>query len=205
MDIEWVRLEYCRRIEGRAWLYLIGLCVAVFIVQQVPSANDWLLANAALSRAGALSMPWAWLTNLFLHADILHIFLNMWALFLFGPLLERRVGTKNFLLAYFGAGLIGNLGYVLTASNPYVVAIGASGAIYGIIGALAVLEPNMLILVFFAPLPLWLAAFVFLGIELASTGSLDSIAHFAHVFGILAGLAAGWYFKRHPIEHEFYW
>jgi membrane associated rhomboid family serine protease len=193
------------RLENNAWLCTMLACFAVFILQQVPPIGDWLLANAALSQSNVFSMPWAWVTTLFLHASILHILLNMAALFLFGPLLERKIGARNFLLAYFAAGLIGNLGYVLTATNPFVVVIGASGAIYGVIGTLAILEPNMLVMVFFTPMPMWLAAIAFLIIELLSTGSLDSIAHFAHVFGIIAGVGIGWYYRAHPAKQDWDW
>lgn len=181
---------------ARVTLSLIGLCIAAFIVQLIPGIGDVFFQYLAFSKATTFSMPWTWVTTLFLHGGFVHLFFNMWALFLFGPLLEARIGEKYFLIIYFVAGILGNLGFLLTAPTPLTAGIGASGAIFGIIGTLAMLAPNLLVLVFFAPMPLWLASIFWVVTELAASGSLDNVAHFAHVFGIVVGFAAGWLIKR---------
>ena len=86
-------------------------------------------------------------TSIFLHANLSHLFFNMFALFFVGIYLERMVGRRTFFTIFLTSGIIGNLGYLVTASNPQVPAIGASGAVYGVMGALAVIAPFLLVYV----------------------------------------------------------
>ncbi|MEK7829547.1 MAG: rhomboid family intramembrane serine protease, partial [Acidobacteriota bacterium] len=80
---------------------------------------------------------WMFVTPIFLHADFSHLFFNMIALFFFGLSLESRVGRNNFLLIFFLSGIVGSFFYMFTADNPYIPALGASGSVFGLIGALS--------------------------------------------------------------------
>jgi membrane associated rhomboid family serine protease len=78
---------------------------------------------------------WRLFTSMFLHAGIFHLLFNMWALYIAGGYLERVIGSVRFVLLYFISGLAGSV-LVLAASSPNTVTVGASGAIFGLFGAL---------------------------------------------------------------------
>lgn len=192
-------------IRGKAWFYLIVINFLVFAAEQSTYLMGLLLKYGALSQSNAFSMPWAWIVTLFIHSGPEHIFLNMYALFLFGPLLESKIGIRKFLTVYFSAGLIANIGFLLTSPAYTTVGIGASGAIFGILACLAVIEPNFQIVVFPfpLPLPLWIASIFYFISELTLTGNFDSIAHFAHVLGIVTGFVWGYRLKLKNSEDGF--
>ncbi len=171
-----------------AWLELIALNVAMFLFQAASGGSVATLL--AFVPANALQMPWTIITSLFLHANPTHLFFNMWALFIFGPLLERTIGTSKFLALYLISGIVGNVGFALF--YPATTAgIGASGAIYGVIGALAVILPNLMILVFFIPMPMWMAAIAWAVIEFVSSLSPTPIANLVHLTGLAFGVLWG--------------
>lgn len=178
-------------MEGRGprWTFvLILVCILAFIVQQITPLWIYLAFFPALS----LSMPWTFITSIFLHADISHLLLNMLALFFFGIVLEGIIGGRRFLLLFLTSGIIGNLGYALTAPNPMIPAVGASGAIYGIIGTVAVLMPFQIVYIYgILPVPLILAAALWAFIDLAGLFVPSGIAHGAHLAGMLVGIIYG--------------
>lgn len=183
------------------WLYLLALNIAIFLFELV--FYKQLVSLFSFIPTLALLEPWRWVTALFLHANWLHLALNMFALFMFGPYLERKIGSKNFLVIYFAAGLVGNLFYFLTA-DPIIAAIGASGAVYGILGALAFLEPNLPVLIFLFPTTMWVACILWVVFEFISTTNPTShIANWAHLGGIFAGLAWAYAFKKIIRKRDF--
>jgi membrane associated rhomboid family serine protease len=124
----------------------------------------------------------------------------MLTLYFFGTYLSRLVGEGKFLFVYFGGGILGNILFLLLAP-PFSVAVGASGAIFALGGALAVMRPRIPVFVFPIPLPipLWLA--VIGGFLLLSF--LPYIAWQAHLGGLILGLIAGYFFKRR--ERYYFW
>lgn len=120
---------------------LIGLSTLVFILM-VASGTNVITPNIPdLLRWGANFGPktisgewWRLLTCMFLHIGIVHLLFNMWVLVTVGPLVERMVGNVGFLLLYLSAGLVGSLASLFW--NPLLVSAGASGAIFGVYGAL---------------------------------------------------------------------
>ena len=173
-------------------MYLFGIVPARF------SHPDW---------ASSVGLPlddyWPFLTSIFLHAGLPHIVGNMWIFWIFGDNVEDRMGRGRFLAFYLVCGIIAGL--VHWWSNPHstVPAIGASGAIAGVLGAYFVLFPHArvraLLLLVFWPLVLEVPAVVFIGIWfavqlLSGTASLlgpqqvGGIAWWAHIGGFGAGV-----------------
>lgn len=131
------------------------------------------------------------LTSGFLHADWLHLGFNMYALYLFGKYVLINFGTTNFLLIYFGSLLAGSL-YSLQRNKkkPFYSAIGASGAVSGIIFSAIMLYPNMELIML--PIPIPLPGYVFgIGYLLYSIygmkKQLGNIGHSAHLGGAMGG------------------
>jgi membrane associated rhomboid family serine protease len=175
---------------------LIGINVAVFVVQFLSVAAGDLIALGGVTTAIAEGEYWRLLTAMFLHAGILHLAFNMLALYVGGSVLEMIAGRGKYLIIYFVAGVAGNVAaYALSPSS--VSTVGASGAIFGIFGALflyslhnrgtaagqALRSMGTVILINL------LISFVFSGISWQ-----------AHVGGLLGGMAAmealSWFGRR---------
>lgn len=135
--------------------------------------------------------PWTVVTSIFMHADFPHLFFNMFALFVFGIQLESAIGSRRFLVLFFLAGVVGNVGYMVTSSNPDIPALGASGAVFGIVGAMAVMRPLAMVYIGYAPLPMILAAFLWGVSEFLGLFVPSNIARGAHLGGLFIGLAYG--------------
>ncbi len=124
---------------------IIGICVFVFILQSLPGIGD--AVTNAIVYAGAYSYPqqfepWRMLTSVFAHASILHIALNMYTFWIFGTLLEPMLGRVRFLLLFLLSGFAGSVGVLLLAS-PGTPVLGASGAIFGLLGAFLVIQRRL--------------------------------------------------------------
>jgi membrane associated rhomboid family serine protease len=192
-----VRLPY----EGCYAYIIIGITIFVFILQLLLGPR--LTGFFDLSMGTLLSRPWGLVTSLFLHAGLAHLFFNMLALFFFGPLLERRIGSKGFLALYFGCGIMAGLAQVFIF--PASAVIGASGAIFGVLGALTVLVPDLTVILYFVPLKMVYVTILFAILDLYPmlSGTPDGIAHAAHLTGLAIGLVAGfWYRERYKIRNE---
>ena len=136
--------------------------------------------------------PWTIITNMFAHEGFWHIFGNMFTLFFFGRVVNQLVGSKRFLLLYFIGGILGNLLYIWLGA-PNSIAIGASGAIYAIAGALVMMMPRLPVrLYFLIPMPLWVVVLVFF----VGWSFIPGVAWQAHLGGLAVGLIAGFFFRR---------
>ncbi len=180
---------------------LLAIIGIAFILQLIlPVFTDVFIFDPGL----ALSQPWRFVSSIFLHGGFTHIFFNAYALFVFGSILESRISKKDYLLLFFGAGILGSVLYFATyvfGVIPDIPALGASGAIYGILGALAILLPDMQIFVFFFPMKLRYAAVLWFVLELVGAFNIASgIASAAHLGGLVFGVAYGWYINRSPPE-----
>ena len=171
------------------WTYIfIVICVLFFILAQVSNIEMIM----AYTPAYTFYYPWTPISALFMHVDLEHLIFNMIALLIFGSILERRIGNQQFFALYILSGIIGNLGYYFTAINPHIPVVGASGAIYGIVGALAVLEPLRLVYIYgLMPLPMIGAALLWTIGDIAGLFSPGTVAHGAHLAGMLIGVIAG--------------
>ena len=193
---------------------LIVTNVAIFALQAV--YNDALISLFALWPIGRYHVedlhavvgfePWQLITYAFLHANLAHIGLNMWALFLFGRDVERTLGARHYILLYFAAvvsaALVQLAAVTATRHAGIYPTIGASGGIFGVLLAFGVLYPRRTVMLLFPPIPMpaWLLVSVFGLIELASgvLGTEAGVAHFAHLGGMLgAYLELRYWRQRH--------
>jgi membrane associated rhomboid family serine protease len=137
-----------------------------------------------------LDEPWTIVTSMFVHDGIWHILVNMLMLYFFGSYVLGLLGEVKFLIVYFIGGLIGNALFFLLG-NEYAIVVGASGAIYAIMGTLAVMRPRLKVLVWFlVPVDLWIV--VIIGALIIS----PNIAWQAHIGGIIFGVLAGFYCRK---------
>lgn len=137
---------------------------------------------------------WQLVTYMFLHGGFLHIFLNMYALWMFGSEVERMWGTRAFYRYYFITGIGAGLIHTLITPNSMIPTLGASGAVMGVLTAYAMMFPNRRItMLLFFILPITMQArtlaILFAAISLLNgmAGSPDGIAHFAHLGGMVVG------------------
>ncbi len=144
-------------------------------------------------------------THMFLHSGGFHLLFNMMFLYFFGPELERRIGGKKFLAIFFLSGFAGGIGYLLWSlfmyyffNSPLYPAVGASGALFGIFGCLAILAPEIRVYAFFIPVPMKLTQTLvfFTLLDLIFVVMGDPIALSAHLSGAAAGIVMGWRIKE---------
>ena len=146
------------------------------------------------------------ITYQFLHGGITHLFFNMFALWMFGRIMEQVWGPKKFLFYYLACGIGAGLSQELVQwlMQSYSLTIGASGAVYGILLAFGMTFPDERMFIFPLPVPIKAKWFVigYAAIELFSALSMagDGVAHMAHLGGMLFGFLIIWYWKQHPAQ-----
>ena len=178
--------------QVRLTYFLIALTVIIYTLQNF--TRGWIYF--AFIPAFAAREPWTYITSIFLHASIEHILVNMAVLLIIGSLLERLVGAGKFMIIFLLAGVIGNIGYQITAANQFIPGIGASGAIYGLMGSLALIDPLQVVyLGFTLPLPIIVLVPVYALLDFLGIFTPDSIAHGAHLGGLVIGILFGLYIR----------
>ncbi|GAA2226348.1 rhomboid family intramembrane serine protease [Herbiconiux moechotypicola] len=177
---------------------LIGLCVLVYVLQLIPGlgvTNAILFAPAYVQPStGAPLEPWRMITSIFAHSpsSIFHILLNMYSLFIFGPILERMLGRGRFLALYLIAGLGGSVAVNLLG-GPLTAVLGASGAIFGLMGAFFIINRHLG--------GNSIQIIVLVGLNLAFGLFIPGISWQAHLGGLIAGgLVALIYVRTRPIR-----
>lgn len=164
--------------------------ILVFMLQIV--LGDGFTRMFMLASEDVFRRPWILFTSMFLHGSFSHILFNMYGLFIFGPILEQRIGAKRFLTLYLLSGVIS----AFIASFFYSRALGASGAIMGMLGALIILMPELQLLFFFIiPMPLWIAGIVWAGIDIFGVFNPSGVGNIAHLVGMGFGLMYGFQLK----------
>ena len=173
------------------FIYLFGLVPARF------THPDW------AARVGFPHTYWPFFSTMFLHGGWLHIIGNMWVLWIFGDNVEDRMGPARFLIFYLLCGLAAGVVHVLTNPGSRVPAVGASGAIAGVMAAYFVLFPRARIVamfpILFYPVFFQVPAFLYLGfwfltqffsgtLAIATQREVSGIAWWAHVGGFGAGI-----------------
>ena len=152
-----------------------------------------------LDSSVVLQKPWTLITAIFIHASLEHIVFNMFALALFGFILENIIGTKRFLIIFFIGGIMASIGSAMF----YPTSLGASGAIFAAIGTLAVIRYKMSVWVFGVPMPMALAAGAWAIADIIGVFYPSDVANIAHLSGLGFGIAYGFYIRKliRP-EHE---
>jgi membrane associated rhomboid family serine protease len=167
---------------------LIAINALVFFA--VPRGVD-LYDRLALSPEGIrLGMYWQLVTSMFMHGGFGHILMNMWGLYLFGTLVAPHMRVGRFLAMYFTAGILGNLLWLAFNWNSYAFVVGASGALFGVLIAAAMFEPNRQFLLLLFPIPMKTKTLVaiYAFIEVVSVSDVTSgIAHLVHIGGLIGG------------------
>ncbi len=192
---------------------LIGVNVAVFILEAVSGPR--LLASFALWPVGHFFVAqfdgavgfkvWQLITCGFLHANFLHLAINMYALWMFGSDVERAIGPRHYLTLYFASLLCSSATQLtvvsLMTSTGIYPTVGASGAIFGILLAFGMLFPRRTIVLLIPPIPMPAIVFVILYalLELFSGvfGTNQGVAHFAHLGGMLGAYLTIRRWRRH--------
>ena len=179
-----------------AVIFLIIANVAVFLLQnQSPEVMEGLFALWPLQRIDPHwhFQVWQIVTYAFLHDthNIWHLGINMLNLWMFGTGIEQYVGPRRLLACYFASVITAALTQLFVPALFGALpgpTLGASGGVFGLILAYAVMFPKRKVAVYFLiPMPVWLFATLFAGIELFSgvTGTMSGVAHFAHLGGMV--------------------
>ena len=195
--------------------YLFGLVPKRF------TDPDW-----AASIGFPIGTYWPIVTHQFLHAGWLHIFANMWALWIFGDNVEDRMGPVRFTIFYLTCGTVAGLTQVLINPDSTLPSVGASGAIAGVFGAYVLFFPTARLVVlfpilffpFFFEVPavfymaIWFSTQLFSGtLAVVGPGQVGGIAWWAHIGGFIGGMLLCWLFvgrdrrKMQPDEDSLEW
>ena len=176
---------------------LIAANAAMFVLQTVSGGrlDDWLALNPLEPVDGEMSFhAWQIVTYAFLHStgNISHLLFNMLGLWMFGSEVERYVGSRRVLACYFASVVTAALTQLVIPGllgAPPAQTIGASGGVFGLLLAYALLFPHRKVVPLIPPIPMpaWVFAALYAGIELflGITGTLSGIAHFAHLGGMI--------------------
>ena len=174
-----------------AAIWLSVLCIIMFVLQMIFGTEPFLLVNSL-----KFAEPWRLVTAIFAHSGIVHILSNLFALLLFGLILEGRIGPKRVFWLFMISGILINI------FSPYDSSLGASGAIYAIIGALVMLRPTMMIWMQGMPIPMILAGVLWFLQDSLGIFTPSTTGHIAHLTGIFIGFAVGLYWiKRFGDKH----
>lgn len=198
---------------GPVTFFMIVANLAVFGVEL--ALGDPFVARFALWPAGPAAAgaagggefhAWQLVTSAFLHGGLAHLALNMFGLYIFGRGVEAALGSRRFLALYAASLLSAALTQLFVVSffggGPPAPTLGASGAVFGVMLAFAVLFPRQVIVLLFPPIPMpaWLFATLYAAIELANgvLGTQSGVAHFAHLGGMAGSglLLAAWRRRR---------
>ncbi|MCF7862190.1 rhomboid family intramembrane serine protease [Candidatus Woesearchaeota archaeon] len=179
-------MNQLKNITKSAVLTIAAVNCIIFLVQAITGGLEgWFTQMFILVGSDVFTRPWILLTSMFLHASPMHLFFNIWALVMFGPLVEQRIGTLRFYIIYFLSGLLASF----ISSFFYNSALGASGAIMGIIGATIILLPQLRILFFFIiPMPLWVGGIVWAAMDFFGLFYPSGVGNIAHLVGLGCGL-----------------
>jgi len=138
---------------------------------------------------------WRFVTAIFLHGGIIHLAYNLFALLLFGLILEKLIGSKKFLIVFLTSGILANI----IGVNFYSSSLGASGAIYGILGCITILNPMMTVFAFGILMPMFIAAILWITADLLRIlGLFDpgNIGSMAHLSGIAIGIFLAFFLRK---------
>ncbi len=185
-------------------IILINIICFIFFSILI-SSNVKFLDYIALKPSNILQAKYIWtfVTSIFMHAGFFHLFVNMLSLFFIGSLIEKILGHRRYLGIYLTSGLFAGLFFVLSSllfSRDFTTyAVGASGALFGLIGLLMLLTPNLPVYVMFIPIPIkikYAAPGILILLWIISAVGDVPIGNTAHLGGLLLGLIYGIYLRK---------
>ncbi len=175
-------------------LWLVAICIILFIFQLIfPGFTELFVLNER-----AYVEVWRFFSSIFLHGDMAHILYNMFALALFGMMLEGLIGSRKFLLVFFATGILANV----VSINFYESSLGASGAIFGIIGALIIVRPTLTVWAFGLPMPIFIAGILWAAGDIIGVFVPSNVANVAHLSGMFFGLVFGAFYRDWSYKSE---
>lgn len=207
---------------------LIIINAMVMIMTALDNSDFMYETFALFYPTSSFFKPWQLVTHMFMHGGFWHLFFNMYTLYIFGTVLERMWGPKKFLIFYFVTGLGAATlhmftqyiqvqhflsqaadGSMLAAQAIHILkmtpTVGASGAIYGVLLGFAMLFPDTILSFIFPPVQIkakWaIIIFALIALVCGVTGRGGSVAHFAHLGGMLFGWLLIFYWKK---KHRLY-
>ena len=185
---------------------IIANCVLYLAVRLIPAVNHFCAEYLQLWWTDAFNAPefhsYQFVTYMFLHAGFGHLFSNMFALWMFGRTLEYELGSQRFLTYYMVCGIGAALIQIGVASlfGESLTLLGASGAVFGLLLAFGLMHPNNVIMLLIPPMPIkakWFVVFYgLLEFFFGVSGVASGVAHFAHLGGMLWGLALLLWWKK---------
>ena len=179
---------------------LIIANVLVFLSENV--LGPGFTSALALWPPGTQFMPWQPLTYAFVHAGMTHIFFNMFALYMFGSDLERVWGSRRYLIYFFACVLSAAATQLVFAAltGSQSPTVGASGGVFGLLLAFAMVFPRRMIMPLIPPIPMrapiFVAIYGALELVFGVSGIEAGVAHFAHLGGLAGGYLLIRYWKR---------
>lgn len=199
-------------VRGNVAYTFLGLMVLTFLAQYVVAP----LAGVGVGTDRWLSIftlgtdhpayVWTWFTSIFAHGGPGHLLGNGIVIFFFGPLVERKIGSRAFAALFLGAGIVaglGQIGIAFALGDVPAFVLGASGAALAILAVLTVLNPDLRVYLYFLiPVPIWvitggyavISVFGILGAGVPGVSGAG-VANGAHLVGLLIGLAYGKYIE----------
>lgn len=200
--------ELWSRVDGKMAYVFMGIAVATFVMQLslLSAGNAALHSRLFVINTGFWLEPWTIVTNVFAHGGLNHILINMLILFFFGPTVERLIGTKRFTYLFLVTGAVAGiaqiLGGMLMEPGRIHGALGASGAIQGILGTLVILAPRLTVYVMFIiPAPLWAVTILFALYDLFYNVLPGSgVGGIAHLTGLALGIAYGLHLHKQGLR-----
>lgn len=186
-------------------------CGAIFAVLLAASDTRNLIASSIFTDMGFMphdltdvGRSYTILTSMFSHAGPQHLVFNLLGLIFLGTMFEQKIGTRPFMIIYMITGVCGTLLFAAFRWNDMAIVVGASGAISGILGAFARLFPNERLILFPMPfpMPIWVLALGFVGVQLIYALVSSNIAVEAHVGGFAAGLLVAPYVAKLPLHRR---
>lgn len=192
---------------SKATAILILLNVAVFLAPALSSKDDikrWIHQWLAVEPAYWWQV-WRYVTFQFVHANWLHLLMNMMGLYFLGRPVEWEWGHRRYAIFYLACGMVGGLIHTMVAASlghMYASVIGASGGVYGIVVACAIMYPQMRVILLVIPMTMRTLALVFLGLSVLSlswsisSGNLGAVSDAAHLGGAFAAWVWLWVWPR---------
>ncbi len=201
-----------RRFLGNAPTATRNIIIINIVVFAATWLGERLLQSDVMGRLFALYPIqshyfhwWQFITYMYMHGGFWHILFNMYTLYIFGCVVENIIGTRKFITFYTICGVGAAALHLLVQSltNDFAPTVGASGSIYGVLIAFAILFPESRLTLLFPPVTLsakWMVI-IFAVIELTTgiTGASANVAHFAHLGGMLIGWLLIQYWKKRGV------